>query len=243
MISFEAYRLDTACITEEVNYPQIFENFIYAVQDTDTEVENARQNHNSLLENLQTDYINYTLLSNINGSELVKFSNMKVGINGHDYVTATQVDEYLGIKDVTEIGYNGTLQDEDSELYVSDINELSEFDTDCIALTVGAPGVYLYPSKFNAIYYLDWSITNEKLITLDFPVGSVPDAKPGDRLIFIFKLPGATDGISTSNKRIMGLADHRINFGDNLTFAIYSLVYVNTSIGWFFKNVTLGEVI
>lgn len=259
MADYSAVRLNPPLIQPtwppgDINFPTKINNLIDLLETTETEVENARGAYSTLLDNLINTYVNSILINNISGSTSIRFTNMLDASNPEDYVTRARAAEQLSTSTLTDLGFNwvslnpdipGTpddpleLQDPSSIIITLDQTNYPFTTYDVDPNTLSNTGTYFYPSKFNATYFLDWSLASNTIIALDRPLGTIPIPKLGDRLRFIFKDVGINDGIQASTRKIMNLTEV-ITFGSAYTYVVYDIVYSSVTRGWFFTNVITG---
>lgn len=72
------------------DYPDKYNDFVDEMQSWATEVEQARQGEVDLVTNLNTNYVKYTLTSNLDGGATFKCTNMLDATHLQDYVTYKQ---------------------------------------------------------------------------------------------------------------------------------------------------------
>ena len=238
----------------DVNYPEKYDELITLTEATAQEVEAARGEENTLLDNL-TNYLSYTLENPV-VSNGFKFTNMLdgTGVNwtypgpgsggSQDYLTVKQWQDNnpasASMDELPPNGFNGTTYTiPNSELIIAD-TDFAVFDYQPDTLDNNGSSFY-YPAAFNKTYTLDWNAApGYSLVDLDNPYGTIPVPNNGDRVRFIFTNCGASDGISAATTKINKESD-KIVFGQAMDYAIYDLVYTNTTTGWLFKNVILEK--
>ena len=97
MADFDQYKIaigDTGDI-----YPNKYNGFVTATEAYATEIENAREGESNLVTNLQSNYISYTLSTNVSGDSTYKCTSMADGVDPQDYITKAQADSISGAAD------------------------------------------------------------------------------------------------------------------------------------------------
>ena len=222
--------IPTAANPGDVNYPTAYNDFIDLNELNADEVEAARENEQSLLVNLQTNYVNKTLTNNIDGKGLYRFENMKngEGLNwlndgnndggSQDYLTVAQWEAVAGggLPDIDALNFNGSFTIPHSQFIVADATDFAVFDYQPdVLLEVSNPS-YFYTKGVNKTYILNWTGATPSVVDLDKPIGTTH--VEGDRLRFIFLNPKAGDGIIAATSKIQGYTS-KITFGGKVQYA------------------------
>lgn len=214
------------------DYPTLYNNFITRVQGYATEEENAREYHVtnnpvvSILENLQANYIKYTLAAPVSGASTHKCTNMAAGVLASDYITIQQANQLTGVQpgSIEEIDV-GSLQPNDILVVDSFGNHITGRSTKYI--TVPAT------SAENGNYDMALG-TGNKFTTL--PVGQ-------EGMVISYADLGGNAGVSGnltitpySGASIMGLAANETLVIDDYPYCSFDLVFTSATptdaFGW-----------
>ena len=202
----------------DVTYPDKYTIFVNLNETAATELINAREGENSLVLNLQNNYLTSTLATNIVGNGF-KFTGMPDGTAAStDYATVSQVQAIAILAGVVlpEVDELNNTSSGYGEVFHAEFNvdvagaegtfSSFEYNSDVTGL-LGS--TIKYPTAFNKTYTYTWGST-PTLIDLDSV--SAPNPNLGDRIRLVNINPREFDGIQASTSLIHGLSE-KITFG------------------------------
>lgn len=262
-VDYSIYRLNPP--RENAEYPPGDTNFstqvnglIEAVANVAIEVDDAKENSDSLVENLQDNYLKYTLAAHIIGNltEEYRFTNMADASDPQDYVPLEQARDIIGVPSFDD--YNtaervGT--DDPGPFYANDYYKISSdgdsvstfvVGFDNVPITVSSNTVLMIP-EYNASYLIDYSrVDISSVLTAIYltpdSTSLIPPAL-GDELKFLLiNYDIGTVIVFLHNGIINLMGESQIiidttNFttGTNEFFYVH-FVYVGGDTGWFIKS-------
>lgn len=215
----------------DTDYPFKHDNLITAMEGYADEVEAARDGENSVLLNLQNNYINYTLSNDVNGnSNTYKCTNMPVGeLGSNDYCTVAQAQSLVSgdvPTDITDLVPGGSFSPND----ILVVNNTGD------AIT-GRPTTYTnVPTTSAANGNYDMNLGGGSNDTT-LPTGS-------DGMVISYADLGGNAGkngggppqtpylriIPNGTEKIMGVNDDL--YIDDYPYCSFDLVYTGTTFGW-----------
>lgn len=213
-------------------YADLYDEFITVMEGYVNELIDAREGETDLLTNL-ANYLNYTLVSNVDGDSTYKCTNMSEGTDDYDYITVKQANSLssTGITGVNDIGI-GTLLANDI-LVVNAAGSALE-GRPCTYTTVSGT----FGCAYNGNYNVNVSSS---------PAETTLPAGINGGCISFSDLGGNVDGshtitiYSATNEKIFGLegwsggADGPLLI-NNYAHISFTLVYTGSTFGWVLTN-------
>jgi len=231
MANFDPYKPSAGSTDYVVKY----DNFITIIEDYASEVEAAREGESTLLENLEQNYIGYTLEANINGdSNTYKCTNRAPAEDAQDYVTWEQAQSIV----------SGS---EDPPTNVTDVGVGSLNANDILVINGAGTAITGRPCSYEQLTLASTNVLANKNYDMNIPSGgrivNLPDSPSIGTTISFADIQGL---ITSSNKLtinpsstpttaryIMGLVIDIPLEIDAYEYCSFDLVYTGIStFGW-----------
>ena len=220
---------------------------INACEEVEQEVEDAREDENTVIENLNNNYIKYTLGDNILGvtNETYRFINMADATAPNDYVNIRNVEQEIGIPSLDL--FNTAAEVGVPPFYANDLYKVSSDDASMntfirgygnTALTGTFPNSVNTP-KFNCTYIIDYSTTPAYTIYLNARIPVF-----GDEIKFLLLGYDTTDvNFYSTTYKIMKNNYFTVDQGLTASnmFSYIHFTYVGNSVGWYLRDITQRE--